>query len=224
MLHLFKRITLFSIIFSLFFIGCDTTETTDATLTLNFANESDLGKVTAEFQLTEVKILMKEIKIKNKSSAKDHNVKTGPYVVQLNLQSRLTEFAVAPITAGSYNSVKFEIHKIEASETPPDPEFKEGEESEFRFSTIVKGEIDGTPFTYRSKKSAKQDIKITDDIVVDENGSANLSITVDPYQWFYEGDKFLDPNDPSNDDKIDNNLKYGFKNAYRDNNKDGQPD
>ena len=221
MLKLLRRITLFSLLFSLLFIGCDTTENTDSTLSLNFANESYLGKVNANFQLTEVKILMKEIKIKNQSSTKELNVKTGPFVVQLNLQNRITQFAVATIPAGNYDRVKFEIHKVEDTETPPDPEFKVGLETELRFSAIVKGEIDGTPFNYRSRKSAKQDIKIEGDIVVEENGSANLSITVDPYSWFYEGDKFLDPNDPANDDKIDNNFQYGFKKAFKDSNKDG---
>ena len=221
MLKLLRRITLFSLLFSLLFIGCDTTENTDSTLSLNFANESYLGKVDANFQLTEVKILMKEIKIKNQASTDDLQVKTGPFVVQLNLQSRITQFAVATIPAGNYDRVKFEIHKVDEAETPPDPEFKEGLESEFRFSAIVKGEIEGTPFNYRSRKSAKQDIKIEGDIVVEENGSANLSITVDPYSWFYEGDKFLDPNDPANESKIENNFQYGFKNAFKDSDKDG---
>ena len=117
--------------------------------------------------------------------------------------------------------MRFSIHKIEDTETCPDPEFKDGVQTENRYSVIVKGMLNGDEFVYRSRKSAEQDIKLSEDIVVEENEDANLTITVDPYSWFYEGEIFLNPNESANEDKIDNNLKYAFKNAFKDNDHDG---
>ena len=69
------------------------------------------------------------------------NIKIGPFVVYLNLNGVTTDFAVSNISPGSYNHIKFEIHKIEASETPPDPEFKDGDDSSLRYSANCKRNV-----------------------------------------------------------------------------------
>ena len=205
--------------------ACDTTDPVETSVSLSFATESNMNKVSADdFQIQEVKLLLKNIKIKNQSHEDSLQVKTGPMVVNLNMTVKTTEFVSSEIPAGSYNRVRFEIHKIEDSEISPDAEFKDGMESSKRYSIIVKGTLDGEAFTYRSRKSAVQDIKLSEDLIVEENSEANLTITVDPVSWFYEGDTLLNPNDDSNDDKIDNKLKDGFKRAFKDNNHDGVSD
>lgn len=54
--------------------------------------------------------------------------------------------------------------------------------------------------------------------------SVNLTITVSPYSWFFEDGVYLDPSDPSNESEIEMNIEHSFKDAFRDNNKDGKPD
>jgi len=224
----FKPIVLVSLflgLISFFTTACDTTDPTQTSLTLSFATESNLPKIAADdFQIQEVKLLLRNIKIKNQGNDESLHVKTGPIVVNLNLEGKTTEFASSEIPAGSYNRVRFEIHKIEDSESPPDPDFKDGLESSKRYSIIVNGTLNGEAFTYKSRKSAQQDIKLEYDLIVEENEEANLTITVDPFSWFYEGDTFLNPNNESNDDKIDNNLKYAFKRAFKDSDLDGLGD
>ncbi len=219
-----KTVLLIGAIF-LLLTACETTEPDQTNLSLSFATDSNLPKSTGDdLQLQEVKLLIRNIKIKNQSGEDSLHIKTGPMVVQLNLQGGLTEFSSSEIPQGTYNRVRFEIHKLEDSETPPDQEFKEGSESSKRYSIVVKGTLNGESFMYKSKKSAVQDIKLEEDLVVEENADANLTIKVDPFSWFYQGDLLLNPNDSANDDKIDNNLKNSFNIAFCDKDRNGTID
>ena len=215
--------------------GCDTTENTDGTVSLSFAPNSGVQKITQDIQLTEVKILLRDIKLKKESSddldkgdgsddSDCEGVKMEPVVVNLNLNGVTTDFVVNNLPAGTYDALKFEIHKPGGSETPPDPEFKEGEDNSKRYSVVVKGTIDGNPFIYKSKKSAHQKIGFDPPLVVIENSNTNLTIIVDPYTWFYEGDVFLNPTDPANENDIDNNIKDSFKQCFKDNDHNGDDD
>ncbi len=218
------------------FQGCDTTETTDSRggrVSLSFSSGSDLQKINQDLQLTEVKILLRDIKLRKESEDDDDghggddscsSVKTEPIVVHLNLDTVTTDFVVANLPAGTYDGLKFEIHKVGGSETPPDPEFKEGDDNSKRYSVIAKGTIDGNPFIYKSKKSAHQHIGFDPPLVVIENSNTNLTIIVDPYTWFYEDGMFLDPTDPENENDIDNNIKDSFKQCFKDDDHNGDGD
>jgi hypothetical protein len=165
---------------------------------------------------------LRDIKIKNQSGNGELNVKAGPFVVHLNLGGMTTNFAVANIPPGSYDRIRFRVHKLEVSETPPDPEFREGSDSSKRYSVIVKGEYNSVPFVYKSKKSAHQDIKLETPLVVEENSDANLTITVDPLSWFYKNDVLMDPTEAANENDIDNNIEHSFKKCFRDDDHDGK--
>ena len=224
-----NKLTILSIVVSLLmlfaFSACDTTETTNGTVSLSFSNNTALPKINAaDIELDTVKILLRDIKIKSKSETDSSSIKVGPFVIKLNLTGVTTDFAIGNIPAGSYDRIKFEIHKIEASETLSDPEFREGTDESLRYSVIVKGKYNTVPFIYKSRKSAKQDLKLETPVVVEENGIANLTITVDPFTWFADSTNTLDPTDPANENDIDNNIKESFKKAFRDNNHDGDED
>jgi len=207
------------------FTGCDTSENTNGTISLSFSKGTTLLKLNADaIELDTVKILIRDIKIKSKSGTDSTSIKVGPFVVKLNLTGTTTDFAVSGIPSNSYDRIKFEIHKIEASETLSDPEFREGTDESLRYSVIVKGKHNTLPFMYKSRKSAKQDLHLENPVTVDENGVANLTITVDPFTWFSDGTNILDPSDPANESVIDNNIKESFKKAFRDNNHDGNED
>jgi hypothetical protein len=217
------------------FHGCDTTESTGGTVSLSFSSGSNLQKVNQDVQLTEVKILLKDIKLGKESDSKSggengdddsnyENVKEGPFVVSLNLTGTTTDFAVSNLPAGIYDKLKFEIHKPGGSEVPPDPDFKDGDDNSLRYSVVVKGTIDGNSFVYKSKKSAHQHIRFEPPLEVIDNTNTNLTITVDPNTWFYEDGMFLDPNDPANENDIDNNIKDSFNRCFKDNDHDGDDD
>lgn len=212
-------LTIFSIFSLILFNSCDTTETQDATISLSFSSGTAIPKITDDtIQLDEVKILFKDIKIKNQSNNEHPHIKVGTFMVNLNLNGITTDFAVANVSPGIYDRVKFEVHKLEDSEEPPDPEFRDGA---LNYSVIVKGTHNSLQFLYRSRKSAHQDLKLESPIEVGDNETANLTITVDPYSWFFDGDVLMDPNDPANDNLIDNNIEKSFKKCYRDDDHNG---
>jgi hypothetical protein len=229
-----KSISFVLIAFLLLLIqGCDSAETTDGTVSLSFSTPSPNQKISADsIALDTVKILIRDIKLGFESEDDDgfgHDsddvaVKVGPVVVYLNLNGLTTDFAVSNIPSGTYNNVKFKIHKIEASETPPDPEFKEGDDSSLRYSVIIKGIYNSNPFIYKSRKSAHQKIELENPLVVEPNTATNLTITVDPSTWFIKEGVILDPSDPANENDIDNNIKDSFKRCFKDNDHGGYDD
>jgi len=203
-----------------FYTGCDSTETTGGTVSVSFAPSSTTPKISAgTIQLDTVKILLRDIKIKNQSGNDETNIKVGPFVVYLNINDMTTDFAVGNVPPRSYDRIRFRVHTLEDSETPPDPEFKEGN---LRYSVIVKGLYNSVPFVYKSKKSAHQDLKLETPIVVTDNSTANLTITVDPPDWFYKDNVLMDPNDPANESDINNNIERSFKKSFRDDDHDGK--
>ena len=215
-------LTIFSVSSFILLNSCDTAETTDAAISVSFSSGTAISKIADDtIQLDEVKILFKDIKIKNQENNEDSHIKVGTFMVNLNLNGITTDFAVANVSPGIYDRVKFEVHKLEDSEEPPDPEFRDGA---LNYSVIVKGTHNSLQFHYRSQKSAHQDLKLESPIEVSDNETANLTITVDPYSWFYNGDVLMDPNDPANENQINNNIENSFKKCYRDDDYNGLGD
>jgi hypothetical protein len=219
--NLIRSFVVIASLFALtFHAGCDTAETTDGTVTVSFSPPSSLQKISDDtIQLDTVKILLRDIKIKNQSGNDEMNIKVGPFVVYLNINEITTNFAIGNVPPGSYDRIRFRVHTLEDSETPPDPEFKDGS---LRYSVIVKGLYNSIPFVYKSKKSAHQDLKLETMILVTDNSTANLTITVDPLSWFYKDNNIMDPTDQSNKSDIDNNIEHSFKKCFRDDNHDGK--
>ena len=221
-----KRIAVIIVfIFPLFLIvSCDTTETNNGTLSLSFSSGSSSQKVTADILTLEtVKILLRDVKIKQQSGDDSLDIELGPFVVSLNLEGMTTDFVVSDIPPGSYDRVRFRVHKLGGSETPPDPEFRDGSDGS-RYSVIVKGNINSIPFIYKSRESADQELQLVTPLEIGKSESANLTITVDPYTWFYNEGILLDPTDPANESDIDNNIENSFEKCFEDNNHDGLVD
>jgi len=176
--------------------------------------------------LDTVKILIKDIKLDLATGSEDSSqIKIGPFVVFLNLQSlTVATISTAIIPAGSYNRVKFEVHKLEDAEAIPDPEFAD---VNGRYSVIIKGFYLGNYFVYKSTKSAHQILNFPANIPVSVGLLTNITMVVKPYIWFISNGVFLDPRDPANSNDIDNNIKnninHNFK-AFKDDNRDGLPD
>ena len=221
-------------VLSFLFQRCDSTETTDSTGSLSFSTPGLVQKITDDtITLDTVKILLRDVKLKYEIESEEDisnddgdevSVKVGPFVVYLNLNGVTTDFAISNIPAGTYNEIKFKIHKIEASETPPDPEFEEGDDNSLRYSVIVKGTYNSNPFIYKSRKSSHQNIELENPLVVEPNTFTNLTITVDPSTWFIKDNMILDPTDPANVNDIDNNIKDSFKRCFKDDDHDGDDD
>jgi len=171
--------------------------------------------------LDSVKVLLKNIKLNVSGGSTDSvNFKTGPFVVKLNLNTNATLFTTAMIPEGTYDRVKFEIHKLEDGEVGIDTAFSAGGG---RYSVVVYGKFNLIPFIYRSTKSAHQILAFSPGINVSSSVKTNITLRVQPYTWFWTGSDYLDPLNVSNENDIDNKIKASFT-AFRDNNRDGIPD
>jgi hypothetical protein len=209
------------------FYSCkeDTPVNSTQTDNLSFSGTSStdsVGDSQTYFILDTVKILIKDIKLNVANNNEDSiNFKVGPFVLFLNLISSINEISSAIIPEGSYNKIKFEIHKLNNNEISPDPEFTEG------YSVIVKGWYYGNYFVYKSTKSAHQILSFPGNLPITTSDFSNITLIAKPYIWFIKNGSYLNPMDPANENDIDNNIKdninHNFK-AFRDNNKDGIPD
>lgn len=223
-MYLFKRLFPLAAALIIGLTGCSkTTEPENQNFSLSYTSNQNLSKVQADtLHIDTVKILLRDIKLKQ-ANEDSVDLKFGPFVIYLALENTVNTVTVNSVPAGTYKGVDFHVHKLEGNVTPPDPDFKEGENESQRYSVIVKGSFNGTPFVYKSKKSAKQKVTFDSPITVDED-LVNVTLVVSPYTWFYKNGNFLDPLDSANENDIDNLIKDSFKKAFKDNNKDGQPD
>lgn len=173
--------------------------------------------------ITEAKALITEIELETEPSGTSHEIHISPVVIYFNTGGQIVSVAAGNLPSGSWNKIKLKIHKPEDTEPIPDPEFREGTSGNQRYSFIIKGTYNGNPFVYKSRKSAGIIINLNAPLNTG-NGSRNITLLVNPSLWFINNGNVLDPGNSSNDDLIDDNLKNSFKRAFRDDNKDGQPD
>jgi hypothetical protein len=222
---LFRVVTISVMLISLTLIGCKDNEVTQAVDNTEISMMSSPGvtdNAINSLVLDSVKILLKNIKLNVSAASSDSvNFKTGPFALKLNLNSSVNLFTTAMIPEGSYDKVKFEIHKLEDGEVANiDTAFSFGGG---RYSVVVYGKFNLIPFIYRSTKSAHQKLTFTPAITVNSQTKSNITLTVQPYTWFWTGSDYLDPMLASNENDIDNKIKASFK-AIKDNDKNGVPD
>ncbi len=176
--------------------------------------------------LDTVKVLIKDIKLNVANANQDStNFKVGPYILYLNMTTGVNVITTAMIPAGTYDKVKFDIHKLEDSETISDPDFID---INGRYSIVVKGRYNGVSFVFKSNKSAHQKITFPGHLQVSETGRANITLRIKPYLWFISSTNiYIDPMDPANLNDIENNIKDNINNNFKcfvDNDRNGQPD
>jgi hypothetical protein len=199
----------------------NSTEPDNSNFSVSFGIDNTLSKVSVDgLELSSVKILVRSLKL-NAAGDDTVNVRTDPFVVELDLSGNVHAVARTDIPDQSYDKIKFEVHKPEFIEDTPDPEFIDEEEN---YSVVVKGTANGMEFTYKSRKSAHQIIHLEDPVSLDEGGVLNITLIVDPYKWFEKDGELLNPVLEININEIDNLIKDSFKRGFRDNNMDGLPD
>ena len=223
-------ITLTMIVTAPFFIaGCDIggdiiipSGATDLSVNIK-ADDIALDNPADIVVITEAKALITDIQYERERDGLNQLHHTGPYVINLSLDGSLKELFTGYVVRDIYTKAKFQVHKAEDNQTVSDPEFNEGHADNQRFSFIIKGTFNGAPFVYKSKKSM--------DLVINFNKSTNinlknqnLTVVFNKTTWFTSSGTVLNPNLPQNADVIDNNIKNSFRKAFKDDNKDGQPD
>lgn len=171
--------------------------------------------------ITEAKALIDKVELEALPSPA--SLPVSSFVVNLNSVTSPQLIASAIIPEGNYSKIKFEIHKPEDNEIPPDAEFKTGTGGNERFSIIIKGTYNGSSFIFKSKRSANLVIPF-DSLLNVRSDLRNATLLIKSSLWFKNGNTILDPRDEANESIIENNIKGSFRRAFKDDNRDGHPD
>lgn len=191
----------------------------DDNITLSVQSSDNMGD-NATLEITEAKGLLTEIEVESDSASR--RVKAGPIVVNLNVEGLNKVMTSGVIPTGTYKKIKFQLHKPEDSETIPDPEFRTGSSGNQRYSFIIKGRYNGTPFVYKSRKTIN--IVMALNSALNLTAKSNLTILFDKMRWFQNSSGTIDPSNSSFEDEIDDNIKNSFRKAFKDDDKNGVPD
>ncbi len=221
------------------YLGCSDNKTNPViSASNNNLNLSSIGKNSsgANMQsllvIDSVKLMVKDLKLysedQNGNDEDETVFSTGPFIIKIDPNVKQLNFVTGAILPpGTFNKVKFDIHKLGENEIPPDPDFLD---SHGRYSVIVKGNFSDMPFVYKSRISANQKLHFQKPLVIiQEKSTNNLTIEVNPYIWFTgDNGSILDPNNPANrpfiDDNIRDNIRRPFMRIFVDYDLDGNPD
>jgi hypothetical protein len=221
-------VIIFGTAIALNFIGCDenggiTIPSGVSELTVSVKSDDNVSDNPASVVITEAKALITNVEFEKLSNGKDELHQRGPFVIRLKLDGTIQEMGTQYIIRDNYTKIKFQLHKPEDNETPPDPEFSEGAGINQRFSFIIKGVYNGSSFVYKSKQQAN--LVINFDMTENINlKKTNVTMVFNKLKWFKNGSTVLNPNDPQSESIIDNNIRNSFVKVFRDDNKDGIPD
>ena len=230
----FKKASLSVVSMIVFFVlagtilsGCESnsvvTPTTDNVSVSAKLSDAAVNNPLAAIQITSAKALITELEIESSDSSSSHEIKITPFVINFDLAGNLNQIISAYIPAKTYKKIKFKIHKPEDTEYIPDPEFRDGPSGNQRYSFIIKGTYNGTPFVYKSRKSANIILNMNQTITFGSN-KINITMLINKLSWFLKNGNELDPSDDNNSNDIDDNLKTSFKNAFKDDDFNGVPD
>lgn len=176
-----------------------------------------------EIVLTEAKALITEVELETEPSGSSQHIRVEPFVIRFTAGGFISNVTSGSLPSGTFNKIKFKIHKPEDNESIPDPEFREGSSGSQRYSFIIKGTYNGNSFVFKSRKSVNMVFNLPFPVVTGNN-SRNITLVVNPSLWFKNGSLEIDPRDPANENIIDDNIKNSFKRAFKDDDRNGLPD
>lgn len=169
----------------------------------------------------------KEDSVEVKFHEGDHVFKTGPYVLNISLDTTVSTVGVVNLPHGTYNMITFQIHKLTPGEQVSDSSFSPVDSSGMQnfYSIIVKGRYNGKFFVFKSSKTFFVRTLLNPPMTVkDSVSNYNATIQTNTSQWFMdEGGHIIDPTNPRNAHRIELAIRRSFH-AFKDNNEDGHED
>jgi hypothetical protein len=173
-------------------------------------------------QIDDVWMVIRDIKLGVPGVDGEVLAGNGPFLLHVSgegLEGAVTQEFVIEAPAGTYDELRFIVHKLEDFQVIGVPEL-DGP----RASLAVAMTIDGTdPVLFTSDLNEAQRIarRFT---VADGEAPDNITISIDPAGWFGAGSgAFLDPRVGSNRQAIEENIQASID-AFEDDDRDGRSD
>jgi len=176
------------------------------------------GRVTID----RVRMVIRDIKLEREGTEGEVEAANGPFLLDLAgpaLDGGITQLFAADVPAGTYDELRFVIHRLEDGQAIGDPDI-----DALRVSILLDLTVDGEAgVRFASEVNDQQRLGGT--FVVDEGGSSdNITIQIDPSGWFTgSGGEFLDPRSSGNRQQIEENLRASID-AFDDDDMDGHDD
>lgn len=144
-------------------------------------------------------------------STDDGTIKTGPFLIEFD--SSGAHVAVSsPIPAGTYDRIKFEIHKLRNTDDSLKALLSDFVTNDATMKFVGYVWVAGIqlPFTYYSRNTENIQVRFSPSVSIAENSTTDVTLQFDPAEVFSKGG-VLDPRDPSNENDIRGQIHFGFK-------------
>ena len=190
-----------------------------------------------ELVINKVEVVLREIEFERENDdscddlAVNHDaceeVKAGPVLLDLPLGVGAQHKFTVSVDTGTFDQLKFEVHKPEDSGDAADQAFLAAHPDFAGISIRVTGTWNGAPFTYTSDLDASQEGELSPPLVVTETTAAEVTLKVDVGSWFQNGGALTDPATAGaggpNESVVSNNIKSSFE-VFEDEDHDGEHD
>ncbi|HSB53199.1 MAG TPA: hypothetical protein VLD58_02550 [Gemmatimonadales bacterium] len=153
----------------------------------------------------------------------------GPYLLDVPLDTAVAKAFTIAVDTGTYEQVRFRIHKPEDDGDARDVAFLAAHPDFNKVSIRVVGSFNGQAFTFITDLSAQERMALVPPLVVaDSMQNVDVTIKVDVSKWFSNGaGGLVDPNTglkgEANENLVKDNIRNSFR-AFRDDNRDGEDD
>ncbi|MFN0179540.1 MAG: hypothetical protein ACKVZ0_12140 [Gemmatimonadales bacterium] len=151
-------------------------------------------------------------------------IKAGPLLLDPPVTDGAVEAFTADLPAGTYNRIRFQIHKPTGSN---DQAFLQANPGFEGVSIKVEGTYHLQPFTFTTALTTVQEIQLAAPVVVVDGAPVELTVLLDVKGWFADqaGTGWVDPSALTQQlrSRIEQNIRNSFR-AFRDTNRDGSQD
>jgi hypothetical protein len=188
------------------------------------AASSSISLAGGRVQLEELWMVIRDVKLGLPGSPGEVSAGNGPFLLHLagaGLDGGVVQEFSIEVPAGTYDDLRFIVHKLEDGEKIGVPEL-DGPRASIAMSLTVVTDGGADHLTFTSELNEAQ--RFARRIVVEE-GSApdNVTISIDPSGWFGDASGFLDPRDSANRQAIEDRIRTSID-AFEDDDHDGVSD
>jgi hypothetical protein len=186
---------------------------------------SALSVAGGRVEIEEVWIVIRDIKFGIPGVDGEINGGGGPFLLHASgsdLSGPLTESFTVEVPAGTYDELRFVVHKLEDFQSIGVPAVDGPRASLAVKMTIDPGTASEASVTFTSNLNEAQRIfgRFT---VADGETPDNVTVSIDPSGWFGTAGSFLDPRVGGNRDAIERNIQ-GSIDAFEDDDRNGSND
>ncbi|MFH1051085.1 MAG: DUF4382 domain-containing protein [bacterium] len=176
--------------------------------------------------IKDFRILLSRLKFQSKTGDNDpnyddHEMKAGPFLMNLDSTGKAFTLANGTIPEGTYSKIKFELHRFstDEAETYVNDAIYGDFATIYRYSFIIKGIIyenaSAEEFTFNGTVTANLMLDFEPEITFEEGENYTIALDIDPNLAFISGNSLLDPRVQKDANDIENNLKDIFKSVKK---------